>query len=68
VKVKTEITAPIIRLRAKSQRELMSATAKKVAALCDTHPSETVLVVYSNKAASLFCESAATPSKADLSR
>ena len=51
---------PMITLRAKSDVALHNATAKKVAVLREVSGSHPVLVVYGDKAASLYCEPAAS--------
>jgi hypothetical protein len=70
--VKPRIPTPpagsLVTVRAKSHDALMTATAKTVEALKVENHSEPVLVVYSENAASVFCESAATPPKAGLQR
>ena len=48
--------SPTVTVRAKSAGALMNAAAREVALLQGARPQETVLVVYGDHAASLFCE------------
>ena len=64
----SSLSSQVITLHAKSQQALMSATARQVAALQETPNSETVLVVYSDNAARVFCEQNASQPKAHLQR
>ena len=68
MKAKTPNGTPMITLRAKSQGALMSAAARQVAQLVGTPGSETVLVVYADNAATVFCEQLDSKPKMGLER